>query len=70
LIVVTTHLGVFVEMAVEKDAGNQTVEDAREEKWHQVKHHNVGEEIALKQKQILTRQQQSLSPPIPQQLLT
>jgi hypothetical protein len=47
LIVVTTHLGVFVEMAVEKDASTQTVDDARKEKWHQIKHHNVGEEITL-----------------------
>ncbi len=47
MIVVATHLRVFVEMAVEKDAGDKTVEDAGKEKWHQIKHHNVGEEIAL-----------------------
>jgi hypothetical protein len=53
---VTAHLWVFVEMAVEKDAGDQTVEDARKQKWHQIKHDNVGEEVALDTKQIFTQE--------------
>ena len=34
-------------MAVEKDASDKTVENARKQKRHQIKHYNVGEEIAL-----------------------
>lgn len=47
LIIVPAHLWIFVKMAFEEHTSDETVQDARNEQRHQIKHHNVRKEVTL-----------------------